>query len=143
MGCKQEDFICSLDNFASLPPLTKNFYIPTDVISNALNACGFPKQRHKFAINLFRHVCTIGEAHGRNVTGKSYQPGVIKDRICPTKIEAIYSLCCEYFPSNPGEEDGDWRTIVSALHKAIWAVEKFIQNFLDISPIAGLQNEYS
>jgi hypothetical protein len=41
-----------LDNFASLPPLTKNFYIPTDVISNALNACGFPKQRHKFAINL-------------------------------------------------------------------------------------------
>jgi hypothetical protein len=59
MGCKQEDFICSLDNFASLPPLTKNFYIPTDVISNALNACGFPKQRHKFAINLFRHVCTI------------------------------------------------------------------------------------
>jgi hypothetical protein len=43
----------------------------------------------------------------------------------------------------PGEEDGDWRTVVSALHKAIWAVEKFIQNFLDISPIAGLQNEYS
>jgi hypothetical protein len=48
--------------FSNLP---KNFYIPTDVISNALNACGFPKQRHKFAINLFRHVCTIGEAHGR------------------------------------------------------------------------------
>jgi hypothetical protein len=39
--------------------------------------------------------------------------------------------------ANSGEEDGDWRTVVSALHKAIWAVEKFIQNFLDISPIAG------
>jgi hypothetical protein len=140
MGSKQEDFIGLLNNFDKLPPLTKEFTISPQLVSIARDTCA--SQRQKFALKLFREVCSVGETFGRNVTGRNYQPAgaMKKDRINPHKIDAIHELCCQYFPSRPGEELKDWRTIIRTLDKARWRVDKFIQDFLDISPIINLQN---
>ncbi|CAG2247583.1 unnamed protein product [Mytilus edulis] len=137
MGSKQEDFTGSLNNFTLLPQSTEDYKIPAEIILHALNTCEL--QRHKFAVAIFRQIISIGEAHGRNITGKVFVPNVIKGKISPVKLQAIQFVCRQYYPSKCGEEEKDWKIVVSALHKALWTVEKFVQNFLDISPIANMQ----
>ncbi|XP_063401555.1 uncharacterized protein LOC134685596 isoform X16 [Mytilus trossulus] len=137
MGSKQEDFTGSLNNFTMLPLSTEDYKIPAEIILHALNTCEL--QRHKFAVAIFRQIISIGEAHGRNITGKVFVPNVIKGKISPVKLQAIQFVCRQYYPSKCGEEEKDWKIVVSALHKALWTVEKFVQNFLDVSLIANLQ----
>lgn len=134
IGNKPEDFVGNLSRFSTLPVTNppEAFAVKEQDIIVARTLAS--TSRHKFAVNLFRAIITIGEVYKKNVTGKTFR-GIGKMKINPYKMEIIQRMTFSYYPTSITEENKEWRYIVRQLNKAVWYAEKYIKDHLDITEI--------
>lgn len=90
------------------------------------------QDRRKFALSLFREICTVADVYNRNISGKGI--GSAKTgQVNQVKILAIRQTCFTYYPAAPSDVRDAWNAASRAIDKANWQFHKYLKKSFDLS----------
>ncbi|XP_063412186.1 mucin-2-like [Mytilus trossulus] len=124
----------NLHLFQPAPTISPFNQIPDNHLQDAKISAGDSSRR--FAVNLFRNICSVDDVLNKNVKGKVFQgKASIKGQISSEKINAIRLACQTHYPSLPSLAEKNWSVVVRAIDKANWNFHQHLRKSFDLTDL--------